>query len=149
MYPLSGPYRGTARRVFHTFAPCSRQLPWWLRTRGGREERSSVRNGNPTTHRRVGKGKFSKKTFSSLYQSNSTGDKILAKSYSFVFFTFFHFFVNARISAGFCPSSLIFGANDSVLRAEHAPLVRTSYFLSKTRDLRVRKKVKKVENTKR
>ena len=32
---------------------------------------------------------------------HSTGDKILVRSYSFVSFTFFHFFVNARISAGF------------------------------------------------
>ena len=64
-------------------------------------------------------------------------------------FHFFHFFVNARISAGFCPFALIFSANDSNFRAEHAQLVRTAYFLSKTRDLRVSKKVKKVENTKR
>ena len=54
--------------------------------------------------------------------------------------TFFHFFTNARIAAGFCPFSLIFSANDSVFRAEHAPLLRRAYFLSKTRDLRVCKK---------
>ena len=71
------------------------------------------------------------------------------RSYRLVFSTFFHFFVHARISAGLCAFSLIFDANDSVFRAEHAQLVRTSHFLSKARDLRVRKKVKKVENTKR
>ena len=68
---------------------------------------------------------------------------------SFGVFHFFHFFVHARISAGLCPFSLIFSTNDSVFRAEHAPLLRRAYFLSKTRDLRVRKKVKKVKNTKR
>ena len=68
---------------------------------------------------------------------------------SFGVFHFFHFFVHARISAGFCPFSLIFSANDSIFRAEHAPLLRRAYFLSKTPDLRVRKKVKKVKNTKR
>ena len=62
---------------------------------------------------------------------------------SFGVFHFFHVFVHARITAGFCPFSLIFSANDSVLRAEHAQLVRTSYFLSKKRDLRVRKTAKK------
>ena len=51
--------------------------------------------------------------------------------------------------ARLCPFDMIFSANDSVFRAEHAPLLRRAYFLSKTRDLRVRKKVKKVENTKR
>ena len=39
-----------------------------------------------------------------------------------------------------CPFDMIFSANDSVFRAEHAPLLRTAYFLSKTRDLRVRKR---------
>ena len=34
---------------------------------------------------------------------------------------------------------MIFSANDSVFRAEHDPLLRTAYFLSKTRVLRVRK----------
>ena len=37
-----------------------------------------------------------------------------------------------------CPFDVIFSANDSVFRAEHAPLHRTTYFLSKTRVLRVR-----------
>ena len=58
---------------------------------------------------------------------------------SFGVFHFFHFFAHARISAGLCPFSLIFNANDSVFRAEHAPLLRRAYFLSKTRVLRVRK----------
>ena len=35
---------------------------------------------------------------------------------------------------------VFFSANDSVFRAEHDPLLRTAYFLSKTRVLRVRKK---------
>ena len=64
-----------------------------------------------------------------------------------MFFTFFHFFVNARISAGFCPFSLIFSANDSIFRAEHAQLVRTAYFLSKTRDLRGAQKSEKSGKT--
>ena len=38
-----------------------------------------------------------------------------------------------------CPFDVMFSANDSVLRAEHDPLLRTAYFLSKTRVLRVRK----------
>ena len=38
-----------------------------------------------------------------------------------------------------CPFDVIFSANDSVFRAEHDPLLRTAYFLSKTRVLRVRK----------
>ena len=32
----------------------------------------------------------------------------------------FRFLARARISAGFCPFSLIFSASDSVFRAEHA-----------------------------
>ena len=64
-------------------------------------------------------------------------------------FGVFHFFAHARISAGFFPFSLFFSANDTVFRAEHAPLLRRAYFLSKTRGLRVRKKVKNVKNTKR
>ena len=40
----------------------------------------------------------------------------------------------------FCPFDVIFSANDSVFRAEHDPLLRTAYFLSNTRDLRVRKR---------
>ena len=39
-----------------------------------------------------------------------------------------------------CPFDMIFGANGSVFRAEHAPLLRTAYFLSRTRVLRVRKR---------
>ena len=39
-----------------------------------------------------------------------------------------------------CPFDMIFSANGSVFRAEHDPLLRTSYFLSKTRVLRVRKR---------
>ena len=38
-----------------------------------------------------------------------------------------------------CLFEVIFSANDSVFRAEHAPLLRTTYFLSKARYLRVRK----------
>ena len=37
------------------------------------------------------------------------------------------------------PFDVIFSANGSVFRAEHAPLLRTACFLSKTRVLRVRK----------
>ena len=65
---------------------------------------------------------------------------------SFGVFHFFHFFVHARISAGLCSFSLIFSTNDSVFRAEHAPLLRRAYFLSKTQDLRVRGEVKKVKS---
>ena len=39
-----------------------------------------------------------------------------------------------------CPFDVIFSANDSVFRAEHDPLLRTAYFLSKTQVLRVRKR---------
>ena len=39
-----------------------------------------------------------------------------------------------------CPFDMIFSANGSVFRAEHDPLLRTAYFLSKTRVLRVRKR---------
>ena len=39
-----------------------------------------------------------------------------------------------------CPFDMIFSANGSVFRAEHDPLLRTTYFLSKTRVLRVRKR---------
>ena len=42
--------------------------------------------------------------------------------------------------ARLCPFDMIFSANGSVFRAEHDPLLRTAYFLSKTRVLRVRKK---------
>ena len=38
------------------------------------------------------------------------------------------------------PFDVIFSANDSVFRAEHDPLPRIAYFLSKTRVLRVRKR---------
>ena len=38
-----------------------------------------------------------------------------------------------------CPFDVIFRANGSVFRAGHDPLLRTAYFLSKTRVLRVRK----------
>ena len=65
------------------------------------------------------------------------------RRYSLVFFTFFHFFVNARISAGFCQDSLIVGANDSIFRDFHAPLVRTGCFQSKTLYMKLRKKVEK------
>ena len=39
-----------------------------------------------------------------------------------------------------CPFDVIFRANDSVFRAEHVPLLRIAYFMSKTLVLRVRKK---------
>ena len=39
-----------------------------------------------------------------------------------------------------CPFDMIFSANGSVFRAEHDPPLRTAYFLSKTRVLRVRKR---------
>ena len=39
-----------------------------------------------------------------------------------------------------CPFDVIFSANDSVFRAEHDPLPRIAYFLTKTRVLRVRKR---------
>ena len=39
-----------------------------------------------------------------------------------------------------CPFDMIFSANGSVFHAEHDPLLRTTYFLSKTRVLRVRKR---------
>ena len=39
-----------------------------------------------------------------------------------------------------CPFDVIVSANASVFRAEHDPLLRTAYFLSKTRVLRVHKK---------
>ena len=39
-----------------------------------------------------------------------------------------------------CPFDVIFSANDSVFRAEHDPLLRTAYFVSKTRVPRVRKR---------
>ena len=39
-----------------------------------------------------------------------------------------------------CPFDMIFSANGSVFRSEHDPLLRTAYFLSKMRVLRVRKK---------
>ena len=39
-----------------------------------------------------------------------------------------------------CPFDVIFSANDSVFRAEHDPLLRTAYFLSKARDPRVPKR---------
>ena len=44
-----------------------------------------------------------------------------------------------------CPLDVIFSANDSVFRAEHAPLLRRASFLSKTRVLRVLQKVQKVQ----
>ena len=58
----------------------------------------------------------------------------------FVFFTFFTFvrmLVYPRPDATlFCPFSMIFSANDSVFRAEHAQRIRTSSFLSKSREIR-------------